>query len=444
MREMKLAIFAGLSPLIGWKQCFLVLAHKEVDFCKEAGQSGHLRQFWGASFPYNGNKMASVCDGKVTVKKDGQICVVGHVSYADLREAVPNPILAPSNDEITVAGHILSGSPHWWRGTELTYAIDYITSYTVNGTTYQADKQINDRLFAASRGTIDGICFDSSFAKEEYFYSISHKIWPQRFVNTEALLKGQFMIISNLFAMVEFLEETEKPLVAFGSWLLRLQGFFASSVFGGRNIDDNHDNEDTTDEVGFFDLIPVTMNSFAPIGRVWVNGPTSSATHPSPTIGTSIESIQIDTEWTTLQAAVEDGLFTKYGSPPKEIYVAIKKLEPGSENPMGCWISSSADISFGGVRGKGKLMDEYVNKVVYPVLVSFGGTVGIHVGKRIPADADVTRAALRRYADTCGVEIGLEIEPNKCFHPLCRRTETPTNFTYPSKYYVPVPSILPD
>jgi len=104
-------------------------------------------------------------------------------SYGQLRQAVGRgrPTRRPATDSISITGHLLlgSGNVNVLLGTEANFLHDFVTKYTVNGVQYDntGDGTMVDNLFAASRGTLDGVCFDNAtFAPEEIsYYSLSHE-----------------------------------------------------------------------------------------------------------------------------------------------------------------------------------------------------------------------------------------------------------------------------
>ncbi len=110
--------------------------------------------------------------------------------------------------------------------------------------------------------------------------------------------------------------------------------------------------------------------------------------------------------------------------------VVIKKITPAPSS-VGCWSEPTAAIDLQMPVGQGAELDAYVDGVLLPALAA-EGTVGLHFGKRVPAQSAVLRAALETYG-RCGVQLSLS--PPVCYHPLCSRTEHPSAFEYPQPYF---------
>jgi hypothetical protein len=102
----------------------------------------------------------------------------GKVSFGQLKHAsgLDRPIYQLTSEEVSINGHMAGGSGYVWLGPEVYYGYDFISSYTVNGVEYPADSSMTDNLLAASRGTIDGVCFIPQFRQEKQYYKISHRI----------------------------------------------------------------------------------------------------------------------------------------------------------------------------------------------------------------------------------------------------------------------------
>jgi hypothetical protein len=128
--------------------------------------------------------------------------------------------------------------------------------------------------------------------------------------------------------------------------------------------------------------------------------------------------------------ALENGLFTEEAI-PLYFYVRFKKVQP-KENTISCWDETSVILEITAPKGDGDALDEWVDTIVYPALIDAGGTVGLHFGKRLPPNTNLLQAALKKY-ESCGVE--LDLNPDVCFHPQCRRRVAPDPFVYPPQYY---------
>lgn len=63
-----------------------------------------------------------------------------------------------------------------------------------------------------------------------------------------------------------------------------------------------------------------------------------------------------------------------------------------------------------------------------------GGTVDLHLGKRLDSGSAIFQAAMARYNSVCGAE--LNVSPVDCYHPTCQRDGLVQSFTYPPDLYV--------
>ena len=144
----------------------------------------------------------------------------------------------------------------------------------------------------------------------------------------------------------------------------------------------------------------------------------------------AVENIQLDMEWSAFVTLVGNGIFKNM---PSKMSALIKKITP-NESSNGCWDVPVASLDFQIPLGFSDDLDEYVTDVFYPAILDLDedAEVSLHFGKRMPSGGVVLQAALDKY-ESCGAT--LDLSPEKCYHPLCTRTNVPTTFEYPEKYY---------
>ena len=379
--------------------------------CKEGkNKIPHQQGLWQNDFLID-DKPEALCEGSVTIASDGEICITGRVSYKQLSEKVGRPIRAPAADSISVNGHLITGSGNVVLGRETGFLYDYVTKYYIDGVEFTAGTDIADKTFAASRGLITGICLDSSFAKDEETYSITHDFWFPSNADIEKLAEANIIYASAISIVAEYYGPTNLGPF-FGTITNKLITFAAEIV-----------------PSFVFNILPLLGGTG--IFRLFVVGSVSTKDFPQGITAPDVlvEDVQIDTEWTTLLAAMEDGLFTE-DKVPVYYGVLIKRIE-ASASSNGCWKVPAASIDIQAPKGQGKELDKYVNEEVLPALKS-KGTVGLHMGKRIDSGSDLLKTALETYS-ACGVEMNLT--PSKCYHPACTRTSALTGFEYPMEYY---------
>lgn len=373
----------------------------------------HGQALWQDEFP-NQNDVEALCDGSVSIKPDGEICITGRVSYRQLAEAVGKPIRAPAADTISVSGHLITGSANVILGPEANFLYDFVTSYTIGGTTITAGTETANALLAASNGLIEGVCLDKSFSKDPELYAITHDIWLPGEAD-EADLDGANVIFASCYSVVAEYHKPSTNGPFFGTILSTVTTFFA-------------------------DITPNFLFKYVPLlgatglFRYVVVGTVSTTQFPQPfkaPANAIVENVQVDTEWSTLISAMADGLFTTELVPPY-FGVFIKKIEPLTSKA--CWPVTAASIDIQAPKGAGDRLDKYVRETVMPYLQA-RGNVGLHLGKRLESGSVLLEAAMNTYNNQCGVQLNLS--PTTCYHPACTRSTITTNFTYPSSLFKP-------
>jgi hypothetical protein len=386
--------------------------------CRGILKKGHGSSLWYDNFPIGRtDQPAPLCDGTVDVQQDGSICVTGRVTYEQLSEAVGKPIRAPASTSITITGHMVSGSANVGLGTEWGFLYDYITSYTVEGKEYVAasnnETSIVDDLLAASRGIIEKVCLSADFARDPAWYRVSHRSWRVGNLDAVEVEKANIVYFSRYTAVAEYFSGAEPPSVLSANALMRFLTSLGGFVPGAA-----------------LRILPLT--GATGIFRAAINGPVSTDRHPQPLTSpdTAVEDIQIDTEWDTFVAALEEGLFTT-NKLPLYFGAFVRKLTPLGSDPNGCWKVPVAAIDVQAPLGRAAELDEFVASTVYPALSKLG-TVSLHLGKRLPEGSEILQSALNFY-QSCGAE--LDVAPAKCYHPVCKRTTAVDAFEYPPGLY---------
>lgn len=156
---------------------------------------------------------------------------------------------------------------------------------------------------------------------------------------------------------------------------------------------------------------------------------TSFAFRPLTAPDLRVEDAQLDTDWDTFMLAVNSGVLAEL---PSGMSVIAKKVSPITTN--GCWDVDVATIDFQVPLGFEDDLDTYIEDVFYPKLLELNSSVEVtfHFGKRILAGSTVLQAALIKYA-SCGATLNPTVET--CYHPMCARTTTPSEFEYPAMYF---------
>jgi len=401
--------------------------------CRAAGEPPHQSGLWHYGFPVS-SLPAAVCEGTIDVQQDGTICVTGRVSYAQIREAVGRPTYSPAAPTISINGHLTTGSCNVVLGPNAHFLYDFVTSYTVEGTEYQADATMIDRLLAASSGTIDGVCLDASFAPNgPDGYTIRSERWAPADVDLDAFATANLIFVSRYFIVAEF-HEAADPWAGWDGLL----GMLTHPPFLGGSTFSTAIGVTLYNTISFLSvpsflvtLIPGFLGVTGLTRNLLISGTFNIDQHPLPLLAppTAVENIQVDTEWATLLAAMDAGLFSN-PPVPVDLGLVIKRITP-AEPTNGCWTEPAAAIDIQAPMGKHAILDDWIRDVLHPALTAIG-TVGLHFGKRLPAQSAVLQAALDKY-EACGASVGLSL--TECYHPMCKRTVTPTAFEYPSQYF---------
>jgi hypothetical protein len=391
---------------------------KKKIYCR--GKRGNIpshQTIWQTDFPVSEQPLA-LCEGSVQViESTGEICVTGRVNYEQIETKLGRPVFAPNFRPVSVPGHMIAGSGNILLGAKSRFLYDYVTRYTINGISYTAGPDMTDKLLAASRGLIDQVCFDESFAALDpnEKYSISHEAWWPSSVDMSKVEEADELFLGRLSVVAEY-----RGYSNYSPFFGQITNFLFSSTIGITP--------------GFvFNYIPFL--GLAGIFRYFVTGTVYTADYPQSLVATDavVDAIQIDTEWSTLMAAMEDGLFTHDERVPLYWGVIAQKVEP-TENSNSCWNVTSVALNIQVPPGQGDKLDKYVDKVVLPRLAAVpGSSIGANFGTRLPSRSDFLAMALERYESRCGVE--LDLLPSDCYHPACTRSTTITTFTYPEQYY---------
>lgn len=319
--------------------------------CRKKGLIPHQQGLWQEGFP-NSEEPVALCEGTVTMEDDDSICTEGRVTYDQIAEvAAENDryIRAPAATDISVPGHLISGSSNLVLGSEAFLLYDFISSYTIGGVTFAADATMTDNLLAASRGTVDAVCFTPDFVQRESYYKIKHDFWLPRSASIDFSRAEDANILYFGFfsAVAEYHTEVDAPVVS-GHAQLFLISFVASIV-----------------PAFVFNVIPFL--GFTGIFRLFTTGTMSTAKFPQPLDAPPVlvEDVQINTEWTTLIKAAEDGLFTD-GDDKVPLYfgVLIKRIQPSPTNA--CWNVETAAIDIQAPQGWGDKLDDFVKNQVLP------------------------------------------------------------------------------
>lgn len=389
--------------------------------CRDNGLFPHQSTLWNDNFPNgeNDEKVIALCDGEISINGAGEVCVDGRVTYRQIQEFTGMPTYAPTSNTISITGHLIAGDAYTMLGDKFVFLYDLVSSYTINGTTYEADDTMVDNVLAASKGAIEGICYKTDFVRNETEYiKINHKIFLEGEANAEELEDATVIFASALGLVGEYYTKVEDKPSILSNFRLSLQNSVSNSP--------------TPDEL--FQIFPIF--SLVPgLRALIVGGVVSTDVHPQPLTApdAQVEDIQIDTEWSTLLKVIDSGVFDD-GYPLFSLGL-IRKVTI-LEGGFSCWrnTTEAAVIDITIPPGRAEEIDEFVVNKLYPAIKEQGGNVGLHLGKRIPNDSTELMNDVFDFYARCGMTVP-DTKPEPCYHPLCSRQSIPTTFEYPSEFF---------
>lgn len=199
-----------------------------------AGESmkPHQNGLWTDNFPDSGcEDCVALCNGDISTNDDGEICVDGRVTYKQIQEFTGKPTYAPTSNTISNTGHFIAGDAYTMLGDAFYFIYDLVSSYTVNGTTYDADASMVDNVLVASKGTIENICYKTDFVRDETEYiEVSHATFLPGSADTGVLDSASVIFVSAMGLTGEFYNKVDGPnvLTPLSNFRLTLQYFLAS------------------------------------------------------------------------------------------------------------------------------------------------------------------------------------------------------------------------
>ena len=398
----------------------------------------HMAGRWEEGFPSDRTPTA-LCNGQIFVQGNGDICVDGRVTFQQILDALANDFgddsvfYVPSSSTVSVQGLMITGQGNAGFGPTWRYFNDFVTSYTMNGITYNGGPTITDRTFAASYGTIDAFCLDRSIRDgPDYFEIVIDRYDPfdlqvddaRTIQDATAVYISYFVMTVEYHRAVQEGDFDPEDLVQPAPETVG-EGFFE----GIPTFSDNDAND-----LGFPYNLPGAFSALGLLRSQQEPGIYATRNFPNgqydgDELYFAMEQIQIDTEWTTFLSMVEDGFFDD-NPPPIDSIVAVKHIF-ADRTSNGCWKEETAGIAMATPTRSVDELEDYVTDV-YQAIERRGGTLTLHFGKRMPRDRTIIRAALRKL-ESCGVQ--LNVNPARCLHPVCRRTDRISTFEWPAEYY---------
>lgn len=397
---------------------FLSTCASAVEYCRNPGVvTTHQEGEWTNAFPNDQGRVKAICEGSLTTKEDGEICIDGRMTYTQMKESLGfKNIFAPAASTISVQGHLVSGTGNAVLGHEAYYLYDFISSYTIDGVEYTSEDNILDNMLAVSMGTIDKVCFNSNFTQPVSHYEIRHTTSFMGEVDMEKLATANVVMGGKYQVTLEHHVPVEEP------------DGITSSISNFRMNLFNLATGTPTPEF-LLSLIPVFP--FTGILRQIIIGTStfSTADFPQPLEAPDfdVEDIQLDAPWTSLMKAMEDGVFAEM---PLLMGMLIKRISAG-EDSSGCWKEEMASIDLQMPKAAYAELDEFAENVLLPALQELG-EVSLHFGKRLVSGSNMMAAAISKF-ESCGASVNLS--PDPCYHPACTRSVELSQFVFPPQYY---------
>lgn len=369
----------------------------------------------------------ALCEGKITKNDDIEICFEGRLTYAQVAEMTGLPIARPGSETISINGHLTGGVGNARLGTKIGYIYDYVRSYTINGSVFQASPDMVNNLLAASKGLIDGVCLDKSITKppsEGYRLMFKNMLISQFDKNIEKWKDADIVYIGAGTVTAEFHTPISAEEVRRSDAL-----WFKAMILFSRTP------------------LPVSLQwttFFLGILRTsFLNNKTflvEEFSSPQSTPNTPVENMSFELDQETFLRLVKDKGFLT--DAPYNLEIILRQI-PGiqdSNNKVDRKTSYMV-IDFITVQGHGAFLDKYFYENVFPLIRD--EKYVLHFGKRIPRDSsgssiEFLNGCLNFYKDNgIKLDVNIPLALEDCYHPFCARDATtgPTIFVYPSKYF---------
>ena len=393
----------------------------------------HLAGRWNDGFPSD-TLPTPLCNGLVFIQGNGDICADGRVTYQQILDALDGDVFyVPSSSTVSVQGLMITGQGNVGLGPTWRYFNDFVSSYTIEGVTYNGGPAITDRTFAASMGTIDSFCLDASIREgPEYFEVSVDRYAPFDLqANAREIEDATAVYITFLSMTVEYHTALREGDFDPNDLILPVEEDLGDGLFDGiatlLEPENPNDLPFPRNIPGAFSALGL-LRSFQQPG-IYATRNFPNGQYDGDLVYAAMEQIQIDTEWTTFLSMVDEGFFED-NPPPIGLVVAVKHIFANG-NSNGCWKEETAGIAMAVPIGSAEDVEDYSTQV-YEAIARRGGTLTLHFGKRMPANREIIRAALSKL-ESCGVQTN--VNPVRCLHPICRRTDRVDNFEWPAEYY---------
>ena len=406
--------------------------------CQSSSNSlPHMAGRWRDGFP-NDSTPTALCNNRISLEENGDLCVEGRATFQQLVDFLDGGTMyATSSSSVSINGLMMSGQGNLALAGDWRYIYDFVNSYTVNGERFlfTNTQDLMDNIFLASRGTIDGFCLDSSIMEGPPAFRLV--IEPNIPFDLQAdagdVQEATIVYISAYLLTIEtHIAEDDSSLAR--EPVINVEGLLddiSNFLFG----EDGGDNLNMPNDPSFIEDLSGTAASFGLLRYIQNQGVYSTRTlingiYEGDDNWFTNEQIQMDTQWSVFVDMVDSGWFNDNPPPTFDLILAVRHIRANGSS-RGCWKEDTAAIAIGSPVRAVDDNESYAAKVLEGI-ESFGGKISLHYGKRSPRNVGIRRAALRTYEE-CGIE--MDVDPVRCVHPSCRRTEVIEPFEWPAEYY---------
>lgn len=406
--------------------------------CQNSANSmPHMAGRWRDGFP-NDSTPTALCNNRISLEDNGELCVEGRATFQQLVEFLGgDAIYATSSSSVTVNGLMMSGQGNLALAGDWRYIYDFVNSYTVNGErfSFTNTQELMDNIFLASRGTIDAFCLDSSIMQgpPAFRLVVEPNIPFQLQADATNIQEATIVYISAYLLTIEYhIAEDDSTLAQDPETNEEeLLDDIRDFLFG----EDGGGNPSMPNDPSFIEDLSGTAASFGLLRYIQSQGVYSTRTlingiYEGDDNWFTNEQIQMDTQWSVFVDMVDSGWFNDNPPPTFDLILAVRHIRANG-NSRGCWKEDTAAIAIGSPVRAVDDNENYAAQVLEGI-ESFGGKITLHYGKRSPRNVNIRRAALRTYEE-CGIE--MDVDPVRCVHPSCRRTEAIEPFEWPAEYY---------
>lgn len=339
----------------------------------------------------------AAADGRVVWQAPDEVCVHGHVTYAELREAWPDDraVPTPSCDQLSVLGHLVSDG-HGRLAHREVWLRDVVTRVRLDDGAWRptpTPAAVLDAVLGASRGLVRAACLNASaWAAPFAAYGLAQRVTRVTEAADADVAAASVAWLAGGLAVLETSTDPDGRRAA--DWSVRLSATFA----------------DLPGVTALTRLLPAFYDATALLrGVVVVSGRLTTERTPNPVLApctVRAEDAEVRVPWRAWAAAwraVADAAQARSCS-----LIVKRGFDRAWPDDDVAIVDVQASV------GREAAVDEVVQ-----ALCERAPRCALHVGKSAPPSR--ARETFRAYySDALGVP-ALTQPPARCLHPFCAR-----------------------